>query len=52
MEKENSEDLQNLSDLQSLSRYELVHPNFLLQKYYKIMNFTDLFNEEKYNEVI
>lgn len=52
MEKENLNPLQNLYDIQSLSRYELVSKEFLLEKYYRVVNFTDLFNEDAFNEVV
>lgn len=48
--------IQNLCDLQSLSRYELVSKEFLLEKYFRIVNIEDLLNEDKYedkyNEVV
>lgn len=52
MNDEFSNHLQNLRNLQTLSRYELVSKEFLLEKYYRIVNFTDLLNDEKYNELI
>ena len=52
MEKENLKPLQNLYDIQSLSKYSLVSKALLLEKYYRVVNFTDLFNEDAFNEVV
>lgn len=52
MKKEDLNHLQNLHNLQSLSRYEHVSKEFLLEKYYRVVNFIDLLYDEKYNELI
>lgn len=52
MQKENLNHLQSLHNLQSLSRYALVSKELPLEKYYRVVNFTDLLNDEKYNEVV
>lgn len=44
--------LRNLYDLQSVSRYECARDELLIKKYYRVINLVDLFNEEKYNEVV
>lgn len=52
MRKENLNHLQSLHNLQSLSRYALVSKELPLEKYYRVVNFTDLFNEDAFNEVV
>ena len=52
MNDELSENLQNLRDFQSLSRYELVSNDIFLETYFKILNITYLLNEEKYWEIV
>lgn len=52
MQKEDLNHSQNLCNLQTLSRYELVSKEFLLEKYYRVVNFTDLLIDEKYNELV
>ena len=52
MLKENLNYSQNLYDIQSLSRYSLVDKELSYEKYYRVIDFSDIFNEYKFNEVV